>query len=102
MTQTIKHFCADNDSNGNPRRLYVLSLDGEQVAAWDEGYHGHDVVPGVFREAAYRAERVEIKPRQYNQLRRELPSPDWAHEVQGLEHLREEVLLDPCVEDLAN
>lgn len=84
----FQHLCADNDYNGNPRRLYVLVVAGARVAAWDEGYSGCDAVPGPWREQAYRAERLPIKVGLYNQLRRNLPSPDWAHEVPGFEHLR--------------
>jgi hypothetical protein len=85
----FQHLCTHNDRNGNPRRLYVLCLDNQRVAVWDEGYKGSDAVPGPFREAAYQAERIDIRPGLYNELRRELPSPDWAHGVPGFEHLQE-------------
>lgn len=87
----IQHLCAHNDRNGNPRRLYVLVSDGQRVAAWDEGYLGHHAVPGIWRDAAYNAERINIKPSLYNELKRTLPSPKWADEVPGYEHLRSEV-----------
>lgn len=86
---SIQHLCTHNDRNGNPRRLYVLvNEDNQRVAAWDEGYLGHHAVPGIFRDAAYNAERLNIKPGLYYELRRMLPSPDWAHDVPGYEHLR--------------
>lgn len=89
----FQHLCADNDSNGNPRRLYVL-VDEElsvptRVAAWDEGYAGHYAVPGVWRKCAYLAEQMNITVSLYNELRRCLPSPKWAHEVPGFAHLRD-------------
>jgi hypothetical protein len=84
----FQHLCTHNDRNGNPRRLYVLVSDGKRIAAWDEGHAGHHAVPGIWRDAAYNAERVDIKPGLYNELRRELPSPKWAHDVPGYEHLR--------------
>lgn len=84
----FQHLCADNDHNGNPRRLYALVVDGTRVAAWDEGYLGCDAVPGRWREQAYRAERMPITVNLYKGLRRSLPSPDWAHEVPGFAHLR--------------
>lgn len=89
----FQHLCASNDVNGNPRRLYVL-VDEElpvaaRVAAWDEGYAGCDAVPGIWRECAYRAERMDITVALYKELRRILPSPQWAHEVPGFSHLRE-------------
>lgn len=85
---TIKHFCARNDANGNPQRLYVLSIDGEYVAAWDEGYEGLYVVPGVWRADAYNAERIDCSQKLYRKLLRTLPSPKWAHDVPGYSHLR--------------
>ena len=87
----IKHYCAPNDANGNPRRVYVLVSDGENVAAWDEEYLGTLAVPGIWREDAWWAERIKCSPAMYRKLLRELPSPKWAHEVPGYEHLRTEV-----------
>lgn len=89
----FQHLCASNDPDGNPRRLYVL-VDEElptatRVAAWDEGYAGHLAVPGIWREHAYNAERMDITVSLYKELRRILPSPQWAHEVPGFSHLRE-------------
>jgi hypothetical protein len=85
----FQHLCTHNDRNGNPRRLYVLIVDGTRVAAWDEGYSGCDAVPGLWRDKAYRTERAEITPGLYNELRRTLPSPRYADEVPGFAHLRE-------------
>lgn len=84
----FQHLCADNDVNGNPRRLYALVVDGTRVAVWDEGYLGTDAVPGLWRARAYCAERLPITVTLYKELKRELPSPDWAHEVPGFSHLR--------------
>jgi len=88
----IKHLCALNDRNGNPQRLYVLVDDesGDYVAAWDEGYHGYQAVPGRWRDAAYQADRQSISVKDYNKIRRSLPSPDYAYEVPGYSHLRVE------------
>jgi hypothetical protein len=89
----FQHLCADNDYNGNPRRLYVLVDENlpvpARVAAWDEGYSGADAVPGVWRDCAYLAERMNITVSLYNELRRTLPGPKWPHEVPGFAHLRE-------------
>ena len=89
----IQHLCTNNDHNGNPRRLYVLTdwETGEPIAAWDEGYLGHDAVPGPWRESAYAADRTEISVTNYNKLKRSLPSPDYAYDVPGYSHLRESV-----------
>lgn len=36
-----QHWRADNDSNGNPRRIYMVwDRDGRLIAALDEGYSG--------------------------------------------------------------
>lgn len=87
----IKHMCADNDKNGNPRRIYALiDEEGYYVAAWDEGYKGSDAVPGEWRRAAYHAERARISVKEYNRIRREVPSPDYASDVPGYAHLRVE------------
>jgi hypothetical protein len=41
---TIFHYCANNDVNGNPQRLYALIDDNEDIlAVWDEGYLGHNI-----------------------------------------------------------
>jgi len=85
----ILHVCAKNDVNGNPRRAYVLSNDeGAYVAIWDEGYKGSDAVPGDFRDAAYLSQRFDVTVTEYKQLLRRLPSPKYAYQVQGYEHLR--------------
>jgi hypothetical protein len=87
----IKHMCADNDHNGNPRRVYALiDEEGYYLAAWDEGYRGSDAVPGEWRRAAYHAERARISVREYSRILREVPSPDYAHDVPGYSHLRVE------------
>jgi hypothetical protein len=89
MAQFI-HYCAQNDRNGNPQRCYVLldPDDNAPIAAWNEGYYGHDAVPGVWRRSAYQAERIDCSVRKYKELLRTLPSPNWAHDVPGYSHLR--------------
>lgn len=86
----VKHYCTQNDHNGNPRRCYVLidSETNDPIAVWDEEYYGHHAVPGIWREAAYHAPRIDCSVRQYNKLLRTLPSPKWAHDVPGYSHLR--------------
>ena len=54
---------AGHDHNGNPRRAYLLLNvndygDTYPVAAWDEGYTGHDAVPEELRSLARGALRV--------------------------------------------
>ncbi len=87
---SILHMCAENDYYGNPQRLYVLSNeDGKFIACWDEGYNGHHAVPGVWRDKAYLAQRFDISVTKYKNLLRTLPSPKYAHDVEGYSHLRE-------------
>lgn len=84
----IEHYCASNDVNGNPQRVFVLvNPDGDQVAAWDEGYLGSDAVPGIWRRAADNADRINVSIRDYRRLLKILPSPAWASEVPGYAHL---------------
>jgi hypothetical protein len=64
---TITHACAENDINGNPQRLYLLTDDaGAILASWDEGYLGHHAVPGPWRREAYDALRSEISTDSYH------------------------------------
>ena len=86
----MKYYCANNDVNGNPRRLFALVEDSRIIAAWDEEYKGSDCVPGVFRKKAWEAmmyDKHRISIRQYNEILRTAPSPAWGHEVPGYEHL---------------
>jgi hypothetical protein len=85
----FQHLCADNDTNGNPRRLYVLVDEcNQRIAAWDEGYEGWQCVPGLFRNAAYNAERINVPVKLYKELRRESIT-NWAHDVPGYASLRD-------------
>lgn len=40
----LNHLCAPNDTNGNPRRVFVVQRlsDGLIEAAFDEGYSGRE------------------------------------------------------------
>ena len=51
MTELLR-FNAGNDTNGNPRRVFVEIASGQPMRAWDEGYEGHYVVPLELRHAA--------------------------------------------------
>ena len=72
----IKHLCASNDSNGNPRRLFAVTGPlGGVLAVWDEGYQGSHAVPPALRDAAYAANRQPIAVSCYNWLLKTVPSP---------------------------
>lgn len=70
-------FCADNDRNGNPRRIWVVSNDnGEALFAWDECYYGRNCVPGSLRRSFDDSVRVECNVSTYQMLKK-LPSPEF-------------------------
>lgn len=75
MKVSVQRYCAKNDGNGNPRRVFVIRNDeGTIIATADEGYYGRravtmkldeigasreytdlgdiDVSPGVYRRLA--------------------------------------------------
>lgn len=88
---TIHHFCALNDYNGNPQRVYVLTnSEGKSIAAWDEGYLGDHAVPGIWRKEAYAANRISVSVKEYKSILRQFPSYIWAEDVPGYSHLRVE------------
>ena len=90
----IIHYKANNDRNGNPRRVYVLFDDqNEALAAWDEGYSGYDAVPGDFRKKARNAETRDCSVKEYKDWLK-LPSPDYAWDVKGYEDYLRDVILD--------
>ena len=59
----VQHLSAKNDTNGNPRRLYMAynSETLELEAIWDEGYRG---VPSPIRGLP-RLPEVKITPKEY-------------------------------------
>lgn len=60
---------AGNDTNGNPRRVYVTMLGGSVVRVYDEGYQGHHAVrEGPERERARIAPTFATTPREYRNL----------------------------------
>jgi len=65
MKSYVLHLCAKNDSNGNPRRLWI-KIDiktGETVLIADEGYRGQpDEMVG---SRIYYGLTIEITPAEY-------------------------------------
>ena len=53
--KTIIRLNAGNDTNGNPRRVYVAFDGCDIVGAWDEGYSGYNAVPEALRPLARQA-----------------------------------------------
>ena len=66
------HVKAENDRNGNPRRLFLVCGEHGPIVAVDEGYSGE----GAIREAGYFAPVVadiHVKPAEYKLLRKKYP-----------------------------
>ena len=65
---------AKNDSNGNPRRVYVmLDSDGSIVGAAEEGYEGHGAIarlPGA-SGVKYTPVEFDTTPAEYRRIVRE-------------------------------
>lgn len=66
---------AGNDTNGNPRRVYVaLSSDPEGgtyiLGAWDEEYRGYHCVPKKLHKSAQFAPTFDTTPAEYRLLLR--------------------------------
>jgi 3-dehydroquinate dehydratase len=81
---TALHLCADNDVNGNPRRVFVvMNHEGRFVEAIDEGYEGDGALykrwPWFHSSVALRhdikpayTQRLDVEVSEYRrQLRRE-------------------------------
>jgi hypothetical protein len=65
------HFNAGNNTNGNPRRVFVVvNTQGEVVGAYDEGYRGEASVTQHFPGIAV-VGRFNITPAQYRELLKE-------------------------------
>lgn len=65
----ILHLRANNDANGNPRRIYlVLRPDGSR-GVYDEGYDGIGCVPKADQVNA-REMTLDIEGKQYRELLR--------------------------------
>ena len=74
----LAYFTATNDSDGNPRRAFVMLSDGRPIACWPEGFSGHHAVPGSLRAEAYAAMSwpLQVTAATYAKLCR-LESPDY-------------------------
>lgn len=60
-----QHLRADNDTNGNPRRCYVVyGGNGDILDVIDEGYEGR---PGWLRDVPQLAS-VDVSPTEYRQF----------------------------------
>lgn len=64
-----QHFRATNDSNGNPRRLYVVYDEDADIGALiDEGYSG--MPKYLIEDEVPQLPTIDVSVAQYNQLKR--------------------------------
>lgn len=65
------HLDAGNDTNGNPRRIYiVVSTKGSVISAHDEGYYGDAAVTKRYPNIAI-VGRFKITPGEYRSLKKQ-------------------------------
>jgi hypothetical protein len=64
------HLSTTNDTNGNPRRLYVEVVDGDFGAVVDEGYEGVAVAHRAGMPRTYHPVAISITPAEYRDFRR--------------------------------
>lgn len=67
MNKTMIKLIAKHDNNGNPRRLYLLYIDGIPLKAWNNGYMSVDV---EYRQLAINSNDnpIYINPSEYKRL----------------------------------
>lgn len=58
-----------NDDDGNPRRGWLLKIDGKTIF-FDERYRGHDAVPPKYRSLIETADCITVTPSQYADARK--------------------------------
>ena len=65
----IIHACAPNDTNGNPRRAFIVLNGTEQGhTVYDEGYEGEGAIPEYDRKNAATWTTLKVTPGQYRDL----------------------------------
>lgn len=66
-TSSIIKLNAGNDSNGNPRRVWVgIAPCGSVSGAWDEGYAGRQALPKRLRQKS--ACEFATTPKEYREI----------------------------------
>jgi hypothetical protein len=60
MPTFILFFKAPNDTNGNPRRAWILFKDGLATASWSDNYDGLHAVPAEHRTTAAHAPAINV------------------------------------------
>jgi hypothetical protein len=64
------HLATTNDTNGNPRRLYVEVEDGMYKTIVNEGYEGYARAHRAGMPETYLPPRIHITPAEYRTLRK--------------------------------
>jgi hypothetical protein len=70
-TVTVIHVKSPNDSNGNPRRLYLVQKGAEILGAVDEGYNGDRALEKYVGGAVMRksiSSDIRVPPAEYKRL----------------------------------
>ncbi len=65
-----------HDTNGNPRRLYVLYIGASVRRIWSEGYKGYCAVDALYQDMAQAAPMVGVTPAQYK-LYKDFMRSEW-------------------------
>ena len=77
-TYTVQHVRGPQDSNGNPRRLYLVThLEEGKTGAFDEGYSGRHAVPEWLWNMAYHLPHVNVAAHEYRSLLGEYPAKEF-------------------------
>jgi len=65
----VIHLNAGNDTNGNPRRVYVILHNSDIVAAYDEGYAGINAITNpAHKKQAINSCMFSTTPKEYRSL----------------------------------
>ena len=68
----VIHLRAPNDSNGNPRRLYLIidPSNGLPIDCIDEGYLGNSAYKSKYPESVY-STQIDIPAKEYRRIRKQ-------------------------------
>ena len=71
-TVTVVHLKAPNDTNGNPRRLFVLLDRGDIIGVVNEGYEGEGVLDMIYGKGLREriAMRIPVSAAVYSETRK--------------------------------
>ncbi len=67
-SMTTIRLNAGNDSNGNPRRVFVTLIGGEIEATYDENYRGVDAITKKSHREAYKGCTIKTSVSEYKEL----------------------------------